>query len=145
MPGKRKDAITINATERTVQALELRKRGKSYRAIGAALGVSEAQAFRDVQAALMQLNALEQTTAEELRRVEVERLDALLDALWTQATSPGMKGQTFAVDRVLSIMERRSRLLGLDAPARSQQETSGNTTIRVEYVDTDNPAPTETP
>ena len=47
------------AAERRQQALELRKQGNSYRAIGAALGVSEKTAHQDVQRALRALAALE--------------------------------------------------------------------------------------
>ena len=50
--------------------------------------------------------------------MESERLDALLAALWPAA----MAGNCRAVDRCLSVMHRRAKLLGLDAPSRRAVE-----------------------
>lgn len=52
--------------------------------------------------------------AAELRAEEVSRLDAMLAGLWPDAR----RGHLGAVDRVLRLMERRARLLGLDAPEK---------------------------
>jgi len=102
------------AAERRVRSLQLRQRGCSYRAIGRQLGVSEAQAHKDVQASLQALAALETGTAEELRALELERLDALLLIVNDEVE----QGNLAAVDRALRIGERRAKLLGLDAPQR---------------------------
>ena len=59
--------------------------------------------------------------------MEIERLDVLLKALWPTALATGHNQQARAVEDVLSIMARRSALLGLDAAQR----------VRVEYVDDD--------
>lgn len=129
-PGKAE-----TAAQRRLDALELRKAGLTYRAIGGRLGVSEAQAYQDVKAALATLAQLEQESADELRRIELDRLDALLGSLWGKATTPTEKGQAVAVDRVLAIMERRSKLLGLDAPTRQDVKSAGEQIIRVVYED----------
>ena len=47
---------------------------------------------------------------EQVRQMELLRLDELLGAIWPQAKG----GDIAAVDRVLSIMQRRARLIGLD-------------------------------
>src|SRR5205823_5555376 len=52
--------------------------------------------------------------ASMVRQLELERLDALQKSLWGKA----LAGDMPALDRILRIMERRSGLLGLDAPAR---------------------------
>jgi hypothetical protein len=65
-----------------------------------------------------------QEPAEELRTMEVARLDQMLLGLWPKA----IKGDTWAVDRVLKIMERRAALLGLDAPVK--RELSGSVELR---------------
>lgn len=101
------------ALDRRVKALELRKRGKSYRTIGAALEISEAQAHRDVQQAMAALRELEQTTAEEYRTMELERLDLALQALLPKLNA----GNVEAVNAWVRISESRRKLLGLDAPA----------------------------
>jgi len=103
-----------SAVERRVKAFELRKQGQSYRAIGQVLGVSHAQAQRDVVEELDRLNALTRAHAEDYRRLQLERLEDLLAAVWPAA----IDGDIAAQGAVLRIIERQSRLLGLDAPAR---------------------------
>ena len=50
--------------------------------------------------------------------MELERLSALDAAHWDKA----MQGNGEATDRVLRIMERRAKLLGLDAPIKVNVE-----------------------
>lgn len=97
-----------------MKALELRRMGKGYTEISATLGVARSHVHRLVKAALA--DAAEQVAAQgdELRAEEVSRLDGMLGAVWPDAR----KGSLGAVDRVLKIMERRSKLLGLDAPVK---------------------------
>jgi hypothetical protein len=52
-----------------------------------------------------------QEPADELRRLEAERLDAMLPAVMEKAR----RGRLRSVYAMLRIMERRARLLGLDA------------------------------
>lgn len=108
-PGKREKAAA-----RRVRALELRKQGLSYRRIGAALGVSGKTAFTDVMDALADLAELQRGKAEDVLKLELERLDDLLFSMYAQAK----RGDQGAVDRILRIMDRRSRYLGLDAPQK---------------------------
>lgn len=107
----------LDAVERQARALELRKEGKGFAEIAQALGYGgPAGAYKAVTTALRKTL---QEPADELRRMELERLDALHAALWPQA----LAGKWLAVDRVLSVMERRAKLLGLDAPTRSDVVT----------------------
>jgi hypothetical protein len=107
----------VKAHDRHLRALELRKAGATYQAIAEQLGYAQAKgAYKAVTSAL-KLTLRE--PAEELRELEVARLDAMLLVLWRRVQA----GDEKAVDRVLRIMERRARLLGLDAPRR--QELSG--------------------
>ena len=55
-----------------------------------------------------------QEPADEVRTLEVERLDSLLNGLWQRRHVPEI------TDRILRIMERRAKLLGLDAPTRTE-------------------------
>ena len=111
-------AERLGAAERRVKAFELAKAGAPYRAIGKALNVSHAQAQRDVVHVLAELNALALDHARDLRRLQLERLDALLLGVWQAATS----GDVAAGAQALRILERQARLLGLDAPARIDVE-----------------------
>lgn len=121
------------AAERRQKALDLRKAGNSYRAIGAQLNISEAQAHTDVQTALARLAALELASADELRTLELARLDTLAveAARILSETHPYVSGgkvlpniaddgpRLQAIDRLLRISESRRKLLGLDAPAKT--------------------------
>jgi len=107
----------VKAYERQQEALSLRLVGLSYDAIAERLEfANRSGAFRAVQAALKKTL---QEPADELRTLELERLDSMLLPMMAQAK----KGNQGAVDRVLRIMERRAKLLGLDAPTK--QEITG--------------------
>lgn len=106
----------VDAAERAHQALELRKSGLSYLDVGKAIGRSESQAWKIVQAALRELP---RENAEELRALESARLDEL-----TRLSTIGTKlGDPQAISAAVRVSERRSKLLGLDAP--SKHELSG--------------------
>lgn len=102
--------------ERRLRALELRKAGRTFVQIGAELGISHQAANKLVKQALDDLAAAAHETAEDMRRLDLERLDAMHAGLWEAAAN----GKWLSVDRVLAIMERRAKLAGLDAPAKQQ-------------------------
>lgn len=102
----------LSAVERQLQALDLRKTGASYPQIARALGYkSPSGAFQAVNAAL---ERVVREPAEEVRALELERLDRLQFAAWPAAS----QGDVKAIDAILRIMKRRAELLGLDAPTR---------------------------
>ena len=104
----------VASHERKLRALELRKAAVPYQQIADELGYRSASgAFNAVKAAL---KATLREPAEELRELELARLDAMLLPLWRRI----QRGDEKAIDRALRIMERRARLLGLDAPTRGQ-------------------------
>lgn len=124
----------VDALDNQRKALELRKAGVSYQRIAESLGYKDASgAWRAVKAALKKTL---QEPSDDLRRLEVERLDAALSAVWASV----MKGQYGAVDRFLRIQERRARLLGLDAPAKLDLNNKGVQKVIIEYVDSQNTA-----
>jgi hypothetical protein len=55
---------------------------------------------------------------DELREIELDRLDRLQRGIWERAKD----GDIRAIDAVLRIIDRRARLLGLDAPQKIQAE-----------------------
>ncbi len=97
--------------QRAAQALELRTSGMTYAAIAAELKYSDESGPRKAVDRL--LSRVECEGAEELRQLEGQRLDAMQRAIWPQACS----GDLDAIKTVLTIMARRAKLLGLDAPA----------------------------
>jgi len=112
MGESKASANRIAAAERRGQALALRKAGIGYPAIARQLGYAgPSGAYKAIVTAL---RALTREPAEELRTLELARLDELLAGLWADAR----QGNVAKVDRVLKVMARRAALLGLDAPRR---------------------------
>lgn len=116
MPGAthRNGTPAALTAQRRAAAVELAVQGLSYAEIGLQLGCDPSTAWRAVTAALAENVS---HNVGELRRLEGERLDALQAALWPAA----MTGDAAAVRAVLRVMERRARLLGLDAPVQVAQ------------------------
>ena len=119
----------VTAAQRRVQALELRKAGYTYEQIGVALGISSQAAYKHVVKALGVINEKLSEATEELRTLEVQRLDRLFEVMYKKAE----KGDMNAIDRCVRLMERRAKLLGLDAPAK--QEIGLDSTISINFVD----------
>ena len=118
-------AKKIALTERQQTALSLRKSGASYRAIAAHISTlpgnekySEGLAHADITACLKAINEKTSLDTEEYRSLELERLDTAQIAIAKKVQS----GDLGSIDRWLRISERRSALLGLDAPVRLKIE-----------------------
>lgn len=100
----------IRGNERARQALELRKAGVHYVDIARQLGyASHVGALNAVQRALKMTL---QEPADDVRQLELERLDTMWAKTWEWVQNNDPR----AIDRALRLMERRSRYLGLDAP-----------------------------
>jgi hypothetical protein len=103
--------------EKRRRAAELRIAGATYEQIARQLGYSGVSgAFAAVEEGLRDAFA---EPNSDIRRLELDRLDALLLGLWPQAR----KGNLGAIDRALKIMERRARYLGLDKNADTGLQT----------------------
>ena len=119
-PKGRKDSKTapraIEVAQHRGEALEYRKMGYSFDAIGQAMGVSTPRAHQLVTEGLRTV-LLE--PAEEVLKLELVRLDDLLVGSWEAAA----KGDPQSLQNVMRILERRAKVLGIDAPIK--QELSG--------------------
>jgi hypothetical protein len=102
----------IEAVEKRRKAIELRKAGATFQDIADAVGYSGPGAAH--KAVKVALDEMIREPTLDLINLELMRLDALLMTLFPQA----LKGSLGAVDRVLRIMERRAKLLGMDAPTQ---------------------------
>ena len=107
--------------ERRVKALELRKAGVSYRQIAEALGVDVRTAHRDVMHELEQIEKHAAELRPRVLQLELERADAL----WMASYPEAKRGHLGAIDRCVKIMERRAKLLGLDAATRVAGDENG--------------------
>ena len=119
----------IRTTEKTLRALELRKRGMNYTQIGEKLGCARNTACRYVLSELENLADKCREEAVHVRDIELQRLDALYLKVWEAVE----EGDLPAIDRCLRIMERRAKLLGLDAAEKV--EHSGDLVINLRSVD----------
>lgn len=112
IPNHRGSPEAIQRQANAVQAFELRKSGASFRQIAEQLGYADESGARKAVMALLKKQQVE--AVEDYRKVELARLDAMLLAIAQQVR----QGHLGAIDRALKIMERRARLLGLDAPTK---------------------------
>ncbi len=122
----------VQTAQQDAECARLRSAGLTYRAIADDLGLCDASAARKcVERALLATVA---EPAEELRRLELMKLDQLSVAAWEilednhvrvsagrvmfldDEPLPDTRPVLQAVDRLLKIAERRARLCGLDAP-----------------------------
>ena len=114
--------------ERQKTALELRLAGKTFREIAAELGYQSPHgAFDAVGGALKEVT---REPAEDLRKMELQRLDALHAALWPAA----IKGDPVSVAGCLRVSESRRKLLGLDLPEGFTDPMSERPLVRVFFA-----------
>jgi len=103
-------AQPVKAAERRRRALALRRAGLTYKDIAKALGCSEAHACKMVKREMARIAREMREDAEMILQLELQRLDEAQASIWPQVK----QGHLGAIDRLLRIMERRAKLLGLD-------------------------------
>ena len=118
----------IEARERQGKAVTLRKEGYSYSEIAAHLGYNSASAAWD--AVKRALAATIQEPCDELRKLELSRLDEM----WKTAYKQAMAGEPAAIAACLRILERRAAMQGLDAPKKTELNAEVTTTPSVIVV-----------
>ncbi len=101
---------SVAADIRRAQALEFRAEGLGYAEIGARLGVATSTAHAYVVEALAEVRERLADSADEVRLLELRRLDDMFAAHWPS------RANVRNAETLLRIMERRARMLGLDAP-----------------------------
>lgn len=106
---------TVATVDKQIKAVQLRRAGLGYDAIAKACGYpNPGNAYRAVQKALR--DTLKEA-ADELRTLEIQRVDGLFLAVWPYA----IKGDDLeAVQTCLKVMARRAKMLGLDAPIKAE-------------------------
>ena len=122
MPGESKTSKRrLAARDRWLAALELRKKGQTFEAIADALGYAgAAAAYKAVMSALGETN---REPVEEMRKLEAARLDKMQEKL-SDNVGPDKDDGLPVVDRMLRIMDRRAKLLGLDMPSKAEVEVT---------------------
>lgn len=143
MPGGKTSPKQLELALRRQRVIELRVKGRTLRQIAQELkaqgvvggeesipipdGYDQAAAYKDVAHVLEESRRKAQESADELRQLELERLDMLMQAFWEKAVG----GDVFAVGTVLQIMQNRTRYVDglLVQPAKGP----GEVTLRLEY------------
>jgi hypothetical protein len=104
--------------DRELRVLELRRAGLTWQRIAEEVGYADhTGAYSAYKRALKRTL---QQPADELRQQELDRIDRLQLAIWQKA----MQGDMKAIATIVRLMERRAKLLGLDAPVRIEQEVT---------------------
>lgn len=101
---------------RRIRVAEMLLEGRSQRQMAKALGVGLATINRDVKAvraewADRRVELLDSVGAEDLART-----DAAIAAIWSQVVA----GKLIAVDRLVSLLQYRARVLGLESAQKTQ-------------------------
>lgn len=117
--GAQTSPETAEAKIRAARALELRMEGKTFEEIAQEAGYNSRQAAYD--AVRRSLAAITREPAEELLRLDLERLDKMWGIHYLNAQA----GDVQALAACLKVMERRAKLLGLDAPERKEVTGKG--------------------
>lgn len=108
--------------ERDLRIFNMRKGGTSIQEIAKRFGISAKAVSNAISRQLTKMNVEASMAYPELLRLELERLDSLQQALWpmTQHRKIELNGEEVmvepdqkAVQTVLSIMDKRARLLGM--------------------------------
>jgi hypothetical protein len=107
-------AAELEAKEAKV--LELRRAGFTFQRIAEEVGYATPSGAQRALERIMTRNVPQ--APEEFRWQELDRLDRMQVALWPRA----MKGDDRAIGTIVRLMERRARLVGIDAPQRIQAE-----------------------
>ena len=110
--------------ERDLRIFKMRQGGVAVNEIGRRFGVSTSVVSKAIARQLERMNREALMAYPEVLRMELERLDSLQAAIWplTQhrrvsfdvGTEVQVEPDMKAIQEVLSIMDRRSKLLGIE-------------------------------
>ena len=110
MPNHNAAVPSPELVDKEIKVLELRRAGLTWQRIAEETGYADhTGAYAAYKRAIRRTT---QEPADELRELEIDRVDRLQLALWPKA----MKGDTNAINTIIRLMQRRADLLGLDAP-----------------------------
>ena len=107
----------INSSLRAATAVSLRAKKLTFEQIASQCGYGSASSCR--KAILREMNRVVISNVEELRREELLIIDQLHQECWELAFDKKNKGRLWAIDRLIQLSERRSKLMGLDVPVDS--------------------------
>lgn len=122
MSNKEQEQDKIN------RAYDMRLRGKTYRQIGAALGVSHVTAYRWVTE---YLSSVTLPLVDEIRKQEVDRMLRYLEVLDARIDD----GDDKAVALAIKVSERLCKMLGADMPTQVEVNKTETTSVDLAIMD----------
>lgn len=140
----KKSAKQIDLSQRRWLVLELRKQGATYRQIAEQLveefgesgehGITkkydQSVAYDDFKAVIKELNERNIDEMEDNRRIDLERLDALLAGSFDLAE----QGNPDAFSNVMEVITKRAAWFGYNAPTKSEVSGPNGGAIQLEAV-----------
>ncbi len=124
---KRNSAAKDEASFRRSEAVELRRAGKTYAAIGEALGVDKKTAWTYVRDAMAERARETAPDRDALIGEQLVLLDTVLEGQLPKAAA----GDSRAAEVVLRALDSHARLFGLNAPIRVKAEITDERLARV--------------
>lgn len=106
----------LEEAQKRMQIMNLRISGWSMPEISNLLQIPTSETYGIVLQQLQEWTTLTREQTEEMRTLELERLDAFLKNLWPKV----VMGSPKAIEVALKITERRAKLSGLDSPEKAQ-------------------------
>lgn len=126
--------------ERDMRIFKMRQAGTSVSEIARRFGMSSSSVSRSIQRQLEKMNRETLLAYPEVLRMELERLDNLQQAIWPMTqhrkvqmddgTEMQVEPDLKAIQQVLSIMDRRTKLLGMEQTNLNVNVESSGTAIR---------------
>lgn len=101
--------------DREKEIIEWRIEGLTWRQIAERVQMSPAGALKAYNRAMVRTL---KPAADEMRELELDRLDTLQQTYWR----PAVEGNLRAADFILRVIDKRAKILGLDAPTKIQAE-----------------------
>ncbi len=116
------------------QILELRLTGMTVRDIARTVHRGPTRVHQILVSALEELAATNAETTDNIVKLELERLDKMVESMWLARAAPEV------ASALLKVMERRAKLLGLDKPTKTgfvgkDGEFTDAPTLIVEFTD----------
>jgi DNA-binding CsgD family transcriptional regulator len=109
---------------------DLKVKGRSYRQIAKMLGITQTQAFNDVKNIIKKMEERTKDLAARDRQIELVRLDKMYLSLEPKIR----KGDEYAIDRGLKIMQQRAKYIpGYEEPNKLQLMGDKENPIEIEF------------
>ncbi len=117
MATRKRKSVPPEQFDKENAVLELRRSGETWERIAIAVGYANASGAQKAYARVV--TRVQRESVDEIRDLELDRLDRIQRAYWKPAIVDLDKR---AAEVVLKVMDRRAKLLGLEAPTKVQAE-----------------------